>query len=134
MNFGILGLTLYAVVIGINLFFRRETVRFLAKNAAIADLTGLEAFKNLARRNMRAVFPLLVLIILGMVLIAQLVIHDPLFGFVTFLLVNVLLVWSALALRKVETLARALTCRDPALVSEYQRVANSWLCDPWPNF
>src|SRR5687767_5674570 len=134
MKFGILGIALYAVVIGFNLFFRRETLRFLAQHAAIADLTDLEAFKNLARRNMKAVLPLLALIILGMILIAQLVIYDPLSGFVSFLLVNGLLAWSALYLRKVETRARALTCLDPALVTEYQRVANLWLSDAWPRF
>jgi hypothetical protein len=130
----IIGLGLYTVVIALNLFFRRETVRFLAKHAAITDLASLEAFKNLARRNMKAVFPLTAAFLVAMALSAFLIIDDPLVGFVTFLLANGLVAWSALALRKVEIRARELPCPDPALAAAYKRISTSWLSDPWPDF
>jgi hypothetical protein len=130
----IIGLALYGVVIALNIYFRLETVRFLANHEAIADLASLEDFKNLARRNMKAVFPLIAAILVAMALSAQLIIHTPLLGFVTFLLVNGLLVWSALALRKVENRARQLPCPDANLAAPYQRVTKSWLSHPWPDF
>src|SRR6185503_11734417 len=102
----ITGLALYTVVIALNMFFRQETVRFLAKHAAITDLASLEAFKNLARRNMKAALPLMAAFLVAMALSAFLIIVDPLVGFVTFLLANGLVVWSALALRKVEIRVR----------------------------
>ena len=129
-----IGYVLYAVVIALNIFFRRETVRFLAKHTAIIDSVSLEAFKNLARRNMKAVLPLTALFLVAMALSAFLIIHDPLFGFVAFLLANGLVVWSALALRKIEILARELPCPDPTLGAAYQRISKSWLSDPWPDF
>jgi hypothetical protein len=118
----------------LNIYFRLETVRFLAKHATITDLASLEDFKTLARRNMKAVFPLIAAFLVGMALNALLIKHDPLFGFVTFLLLNGLVVWSALSLRKVENRARELPCPDPALAARYQRIAQSWLSDPWPKF
>ena len=130
----IIGLALYAVVIALNLFFRRETIRFLAKHAAITDVAGLEAFKNLARRNMKAALPLMAAFLVAMALSAFLIIVDPLVGFVTFLLANGLVVWSALALRKVEIRVRELPCPDPALAATYKRISTSWLSDPWPDF
>jgi len=129
-----LGYVLYAAVIAVNIFFRQETVRFLAKHTALTDMVSLDAFENLARRNMKAVFPLTAVLLLAMGLSAFLIILDPLFGFVAFLLANGLVVWSALALRKVENRARELPCLDPALAVAYRRVSNSWLSDPWPDF
>jgi len=131
---GIMGIALYALVIALHLHFRRETVRFLVKHGTIADLASLEDFKHLARRNMKAVYPFIAAILVGMALSAQLIKHDPLFGFVTFLLLNGLVVWSALSLRNVEIRARELPCPDPALAAKYQRIAQSWLSDSWPRF
>lgn len=131
---GIIGIALYAMVIALGIYLRLETVRFLAKHATIADVASLEDFKNLARRNMKAVYPFIAAILLGMALSAQLIIHDPLFGFVTFLILNGLVVWSGLSLRKVENRARELPCPDPTLAATYQRIAQSWLSDPWPRF
>jgi hypothetical protein len=130
----IIGFALYIIVIALNIYFRLEAVRFLAEHAAITDLGSLEDFKNLARRNMKAVFPLIAAFLVGMALSAQLIIHSPVFGFVALLFVNGLVVWSALALRKVESRARELPCPDPALAAAYQRISKSWLSDPWPNF
>ncbi len=131
---GIVGIALYTIIIALNIYFRLETVRFLARHATIVDLASIEDFGNLARRNMKAVFPFIAAFLLGMALSAQLIKHDPLFGFVTFLLLNGLVVWSALSLRKVEKRARELPCPDPALAATYQRIAQSWLADPWPRF
>lgn len=128
------GDVLYVVVIALNLYFRRETVRFLAKHTAIIDSVSLQAFKSLARRNMTAVWPLTAVFLVAMACSAFLIIHDPLFGFVAFLFANGLVVWSALALRKVEIRARELPCPDPALGAAYQRISKSWLSDPWPDF
>ena len=134
MTIAMNGLAVYALVIATNILFHREAVRFLETHAAITDKASLEAFKNLARRNMKAVFPLIGAFIVGMTLTARLIIHYPLIGFTTFLLINVLLVSSALALNKVERWARELPCPDPALASEYQRISQSWLSDLWPGF
>jgi hypothetical protein len=101
----------------------------LAKHAAITDLASLEAFKNLARR-----LPLMAAFLVAMALSALLIIDDPLVGFVTFLLANGLVVWSALALRKVEIRARELPCTNPPLAATYKRISTSWLSDPWPEF
>ena len=131
---GIIGVALYAAAIAGGLYFRLQTARFLAKHATIADAAGLEEFKNLARRNMKAVYPFVAAIFLGMALSAQLIIHDPVLGFATFLLLNILVVWSGLSLRKVENRARELACPDPALAATYQRIAQSWLSDSWPRF
>lgn len=130
----IIGLAVYAIVIALMLNFRLDTARFLAKHAAITDLASLEDFKNLARRNMKAVFPLVAAFLVAMALSAQLIVLSLVFGFVTLLIVNGLVVWSALALVKVENQARELPCLDPTLAASYQRVSKSWLSDPWPNF
>ena len=106
----------------------------MAKHAAITDSASLEAFKNLARRNMKAALPLTAAFLVAMALSAFLIIADPLVGFVTFLLANGLVVWSALALRKAEIRVRELSCLDPALADTYKRISKSWLSDPWPDF
>jgi len=131
---GVFGTALYALVIALGIYFRLETARFLAKHATITDVASLEAFKKLARRNMKAVYPFVGATLLGMVLSAQLIIHDPLLGFVTFLVLNGLVVWSGLSLRRVENRARELPCPDPTLAAAYRRIAQSWLSDSWPRF
>jgi len=131
---GITGIALYAMAIALGIHFRMETVRFLAKHATIPDDASLEAFRNLARRNMKAVYPFVAAIVAGMALSAQLVILDPLFGFVTFLILNGLVVWTGFALRTVENQVRELPCPDPTLSATYRRIAQSWLSDAWPRF
>jgi len=131
---GIIGIALYAMAIALGVHFRRATLGFLAKHASIADVASLEEFKSLARHNMQAVYPFIVAILLGMALSTQLIIHDPTLGFVTFLILNGLVVWSGLSLQKVERRARELPCPDPALAATYRRIAQSWLDDAWPRF
>ncbi len=134
MTIGILGLLVYALVIVAILYARREVNQFLRQHDVIANSSDLEAFKRLARRNMKAVFPLAALFFAGMGLTAQLIIQHRVIGFVTILLVNGLVVGSALALNRVEKQARELSCSDPALESEYRRILESWLNDSWPRF
>ncbi|GMV80135.1 MAG: hypothetical protein AMXMBFR7_13190 [Planctomycetota bacterium] len=134
MTLGILGLLVYALIIVALLYARWDVNQFLRQHAVIANSSGLEAFKRLARRNMKAVFPLTALFIAGMGLTAQLIIQHRLIGFVTILLVNGMVVGSALVLNKAEKQARELSCADPALETEYRSVAESWLNDSWPRF
>lgn len=129
-----LGFVLYAVIVATNLYFRWETLGFLAKHPAIVDAEGLEAFKSLARRNMKAVFPMGALFLVAMGFSGFLVLHHPLVGFVAFLLANGLVVWSALALIRVERRARAVPCGDATLAADHERVSTSWLSKAWPDF
>ena len=128
------GLALYVTIIALNIRFRSETLRFLAAYPAISDTRSLEALKTVARRNMKAVLPFVAATLAAMGLTAQLIVYNRLIGFVTFLLANVMLVWSALALRQAENLARSLPCPDPSLAVAYSSVVKSWLSDPWPRF
>ncbi|MBE7464904.1 MAG: hypothetical protein HS116_15620 [Planctomycetes bacterium] len=134
MTLGMLGLLVYALVIVAILYACWEVNQFLRQHEVIAHSSDLEAFKKLARRNMKAVFPLAALFFAGMGLTAQLILQHRVIGFVAILLVNGLVMGSALALSKAEKQARELSCSDPALEAEYRRVSESWLNDSWPRF
>lgn len=134
MIFGILGLCVYALVIAALIYARRDVVLFLREHPAITDQGGLETLKKLARRNMKAVLPMVALFFTGMALTMQLMVLDLMTAFVALLLANGLVVWSALVLNKTERRARELPCPDPGLASEYRRVTESWLSDLWPRF
>ena len=134
MTFAILGLVVYALVIAALIFARRDVVLFLREHPAITDQGSLETLKKLARRNMKAVLPMVALFFAGMALTMQLMVLDLATAFVALLLANGLVVWAALILNRTERRACELPCPDPELASQYRRVTESWLSDLWPRF
>jgi len=125
---------LYVLGIGTSIWATRETAKFLRLHPQIRDEAGLDAFKELARVNMRLalmVIPVLVLgILVGLVLISGYGIW-ALFGV---LVTNAALLIAGQVLGRLEKRVRSLPAATEALGQEHRRVSETWKKTMLPDF
>ncbi len=112
----------------------REVQGFLATHATISDGASLEAFKSLARRNMKFAIVLIVLWIPGLLVGLHLINLYSIPGLVVLVASNALLFILARKIKARELDARSLPCADEILSAEYARVSEMWTKKLFPNF
>jgi len=120
--------------LGLALVGRREVQGFLAIHTTIADAASLEAFKSIARRNMRFAICIIALFIPSLVVGFYLISLYSIHGLVVILVANALLIILARSTKKLEVRARTLSCTDETLRSEYHHVSETWTKKLLPDF
>ena len=126
-------LALYALAIVGSLWVANDVSKFLAAHPRLDSSADLDAFKELARRNMYlALVQIAVLgagILIGLIYLTR----EGCTGLLVLLLANGALLAVGLRGRKLEKQVQAIPTADE-LVAEYKQVCQSWMKKALPDF
>ena len=124
---------IYVISFGVSLWSLTRLNAFLAQTAAISDEAALRRFKELARVQMYLALAMIVLLGAGILVGIVLVSRHGMGGFVAVILTNLAVFGLGVYHKRVEVRTRSLPAAE-ALAAEYQRVSETWLKKPLPDF
>jgi hypothetical protein len=125
---------LYLLGIAISIWGAKDVARFLDSHREIANPEALDAFKQLARRNMYMALAVLPVFGLGILLGIVLIYRHGVPGFVGVLAANAVLFGAGRYLNKLEKRARSLPTTAESLQKEYRRIGETWIRKALPDF
>lgn len=113
--------------------YRRQEV-FIARFGNISGQTALEAFKDIARDNMKMVFPALVLQLLALVAAKIILGSHTMTGTVVVFAALAFQIWFSRKARKTEFAIRALPAATSELDAQHKDISERWKRQLWPDF
>ena len=125
---------LYVLGIGASIWGRRETANFLRLHREIRSEASLEAFKELARGNMRLALVTIPVLVLGTLLGLVLIVRHGVLAGVGVVLTNAVLLIAGQMCGRLEKRARSLPAANETLAQEQRRVIESWQKKALPDF
>ena len=125
---------IYLAILVLSGFVFSQTARFAKEHPTIDSARTLEAFKGLARTNMKLALVLLPLYGVGILLTLVLVVRYGLLGLAACLGVNALIGVLGLYGMRLEKTVRSLPAASEELRQEHRRVAESWVKKALPDF
>ncbi|MEM9091769.1 MAG: hypothetical protein AAGC93_23895 [Cyanobacteria bacterium P01_F01_bin.53] len=111
----------------------RSINRFLAKHKSISSQRDLNAFKAIARNNMKGAAIILLVAPIGILCMLHLIISYGPIWLIPIFIVNIPMYIFSTKMKAIENKSRTLAC-EPHFQNEYARIGQTWLKKPWPNF
>ena len=127
-------IVVYGVIFGLSAYAFAQTARFVRQYPTIDNARTLEAFKVLARSNMKLTLVLMPLYGVGILLTIVITLRHGLPGFLGALAVNGILGVFGMYGMSLEKKARSLPAATEELRREHQRVSESWVKKALPDF
>jgi hypothetical protein len=113
---------------------RRELTDFAQQHPSIADTAAFEAYKDLARSQMRWAIVYIAIGFAGLLASIDLCSTGGLPMLAVVVGVNVPLMLLGRSNKQIEDRVRALPCADPNLAGEFEHVGASWVHKALPDF
>ena len=126
-------LAIYALAIVTSLWIANDVSKFLTAHPRIDTTADLDAFKELARRNMYFALAQIVVLGAGILIGVIYLVREGCTGLLVLLLANGALLAVGLRGRKLEKQVQAIPTADE-LAAEYKRVCHSWMKKALPDF
>jgi len=107
---------------------------FLSGTKAIKTAQDMAKFKSLARQQMYQALLQIVFMIGGSLIGVFGIVTGRLYLLLYLIILNGVIYFLGMMMKSLEKRVRAMEVSDPAMKAEYERVCNSWVKKPFPDF